>query len=192
MKHVLWLVLAQAFVSHLYAQSQSGILQNEQEGIIWMRQEEKLARDVYDSLFLRWGSHPFSNIRQSEQRHMNRMEDLITEFKLNDPVKERGDLQGKFVNPVFEKLYLELVSKGSVSEASAFEVGARIEELDIRDINDRMIQSKNKSILATYEDLKWASGNHLRAFVRNLKREGINYQPVFLSRKEFDEIIQSQ
>lgn len=192
MKKVLLLVCAQVFLGSLFAQSTSGIDQKEQEGIVWMRQEEKLARDVYDSLLRKWGSHPFNHIRQSEQRHMDRMENLIAAFQLTDPVKERGDLPGKFANPLFDKLYQELVTAGSGSEAAAFEVGARIEELDIKDLNERMAQAKQKSILETYEDLKWASGNHLRAFVRNLKGAGKSYQPVFLSANEFNEIIKAQ
>ena len=68
-------------------------------------------------------------------------------------------------------------------------VGAKIEELDIADLETRINQTQNKDIVATYNYLKMASENHLRAFVRRLKMQGINYEPVILSKAAFETII---
>ena len=56
----------------------------------------------------------------------------------------------------------------------------------------RINQTQNKDIVATYNYLKMASENHLRAFVRRLKMQGINYEPVILNKNEFNKIIAAE
>mgnify|MGYP003589105545 CR=1 FL=1 len=41
----------------------------EKKGLLLMREEEKLARDLYLALYDKWGTRAFSNIAQSEQHH---------------------------------------------------------------------------------------------------------------------------
>ena len=43
----------------------------EAAGLTLMREEEKLARDVYQYLYEQWGQRVFKNIAGSEQTHMN-------------------------------------------------------------------------------------------------------------------------
>jgi hypothetical protein len=163
--------------------------QQEKDGIFYMREEEKLARDVYDSLFIKWGGRPFVNIRQSEQYHMDRMKTLITTYGLEDPVVKNNDRHGVFRNASLQTFYNELVRTGSSSFTEALKTGAKIEEQDIADLVKRMKQTQKQDIIAVYDYLKMASGNHLRAFVRRMKMQGIPYEPVILSKADFDKIM---
>ena len=43
----------------------------EENHILYMREEEKLARDVYLTLYELWGAEIFANISESEQQHMD-------------------------------------------------------------------------------------------------------------------------
>lgn len=175
-----------------FSQRVEPLLQNEINGIIYMREEEKLARDVYDSLFGKWDVNPFGNIRKSEQVHMDNMKELIDTYKLADPVTNSGNKSGIFFNIKLQKHYNELVTAGTLSLIEALKVGAKIEELDISDLIKYSDSTNNKAILETYSFLKMASENHLRAFVRKLKMQGINYAPSILSNKDFQTIIKSE
>lgn len=163
--------------------------QQEREAILFMREEEKLARDVYDSMFRKWGGNPFDNIRKSEQVHMDRMKELVVRYKLEDPVEINRDMPGKFSNSLLQKYYNELVSSGSQSLTDALRAGAKVEELDIRDLEERIGQTERQDIISTYTYLKRASENHLRAFARRLKRQGVDYTPVILEKSQYDKII---
>lgn len=174
-----------------FAQTAS-FTQTEKDAILYLREEEKLARDVYEFLYTKWGSNPFGNIRQSEQTHMDRMKTLITTYKLADPVGNNNDKPGVFTNALLQKYYNELATVGSQSLTEALKVGAKIEELDINDLNVRIKQTKQTDITSTYNYLKMASENHLRAFVRRMKMQGVNYEPVILAKAEFDKIISAK
>ncbi len=188
MKKIILLFTTSLFFVSVFSQSQS-LSQQEKDGILFMREEEKLARDVYDSLFIKWEARAFGNIRKSEQRHTDRMKDLITTFTLQDPVENKEAERGYFKTAHFKKLYTELTSKGSLSLIDAFTVGALIEEIDIKDLEERIQQTTNTSIITTYQQLKAASGNHLRAFVRNLKMNDVTYKPTVLSKEQFEKIM---
>lgn len=175
-----------------FSQQNASLNQQEKDAILYMREEEKLARDVYDSMYTKWEVNPFGNIRLSEQTHMDRMKTLITTYRLEDPVERSNDKHGVFANTLLQEYYTQLVSSGSQSLSEALKAGAKIEELDIADLETRISQTQNKDIIATYNYLKMASENHLRAFVHNLKMQGINYQPVILKKNEFNKIIAAE
>ena len=172
-----------------YAQQFNSLSQSEANGIVHMREEEKLARDVYDSLFAKWETNPFGNIRKSEQVHMDRMKALIETYQLQDPVTQTGNKPGLFMNATLQKYYNELLASGTQSVVEALKAGAKIEELDISDLISYAKHVNKKDILDTYSYLKKASENHLRAFVGRLKVYGINYAPLILDPKEFQNII---
>lgn len=172
-----------------YSQQNNLLTQQEINAIVYMREEEKLARDVYTVLFDKWGNNPFNNIRQSEQVHMDRVKILITSYSLEDPVIKNNDKRGLFANTLLQEFYNELVDSGNTSLTAALKVGAKIEEMDITDLEKRTGQTKKQDIITTFNYLKQASENHLRAFVRRLKMQGVNYEPVILSETEFDKII---
>ena len=175
-----------------FTQQNSILNQQEKDAILYMREEEKLARDVYNLLYDKWGINPFGNIRQSEQVHMDRMKTLITTYQLEDPVMKNLDKQGIFTNVLLQQYYNELSTTGVRSLIDALKAGAKIEELDIADLEERIKQTQRQDIISSYNFLKMASENHLRAFVRRLKMQGIIYEPVILSETEFEKIIASE
>lgn len=162
----------------------------EQDGLIYMREEEKLARDVYRYLYEEWGLPVFQNIARSEQTHMDSILWLLEQFELNDPAAGNG--AGEFNNPLFQSLYSRFIEQGSISTIDALKVGAAIEELDIADLESRIAQSESDFINQVYSRLLLGSRNHLRAFASNIERQsGEIYQPVYLEQDAYDSIMDS-
>lgn len=158
------------------------------EGIQFMREEEKLARDVYLYLYEIYPLRPFLNISKSEQAHMDAIMYLIDTFGLEDPVGENPE--GVFQNEELQELYNVLIEQGSVSREEALKVGALIEEVDIIDLQTELDSiAQNEEVIRVFSNLCKASGNHLRAFTGVLARYGVNYVPLKLSQEEFDRIM---
>lgn len=161
---------------------------DEEHGIVFMREEEKLARDVYLTLYDMWGMSIFKNIAESEQSHMEAMKVLIDKYALADPNVD--DTIGVYSDYHFIEAYEELVALGSESLENALRVGIIIEELDIKDINEVLDEVEgNDDVVMVYEELLKGSRNHLRAFWDVFSSKGLTYEPQFISQEEFDEII---
>jgi len=159
----------------------------EAQGILYMREEEKLARDVYTTLYEVWGLPVFENIARSEQAHMDAIETLIDRYELVDPVTGAG--VGEFANADLQNLYDVLVAQGSTSLTKALEMGALIEELDITDLEKHIADASHEDVVWVYENLMSGSENHLRAFVSTLERYGEIYEPRYLDQVTFDGIV---
>ena len=125
-----------------WAQKTASLSENEKDGIQFMLEEEKLARDVYLALNEKWETTVFSHISNSEQKHVDKMKKLATQFGLEIPATVAKDQHGKFQNKDLQNLYDKLVKTGNTSLEEAFRVGAKIEELDIRDLNEAMAVTK--------------------------------------------------
>lgn len=163
------------------------LTQEEQQGLLFMREEEKLAHDVYATLSEKWRHPTFANILESEQRHMDAVKMLLDAYGLPDPAAGRS--RGEFSDPSLQKLHDELIARGATSLPEALKVGAEIEEHDIVDLRERMAQTGRVDIQRVYGNLLSASTNHLRAFTRALGRQGVTYQPAHLSPEEFTTIV---
>jgi len=131
-----------------------------------MRLEEKLTQDIYLTLGKTYKQKMFVNIPESEQRHMDAVRAMLEKYEITDPVTDNGI--GSFTNPDFKKLFDDLVKKGQTSFKDTLLVGKEIEEMDIKDLVERIEQTDNPDIKAVYENLKQGSENHLRAFTRHL------------------------
>ena len=57
----------------------------EAAGLTFMREEEKLARDVYQNFYPLWNATLFNNIGQSEQQHFEAIGELLDRYRLDDP-----------------------------------------------------------------------------------------------------------
>jgi hypothetical protein len=169
------------------AMPKTDLNQSESEGLLYMREEEKLARDAYWTFDDRYGLPVFENIAEAEETHMNSVKVLMDKYGLEDPILEAG----KFANSDLQAMYDDLVEQGNSSVEEALRVGAVIEETDIQDLKDRLAETDNEDIKMVYESLMRGSRNHLRAFVNNLERRGVEYTPSILSREEFDQIVGS-
>lgn len=161
--------------------------QTEIDGLMLMREEEKLARDVYQTLYDTWGLRIFSNIAQSEQTHTEAVRDLLEKYELDDPVTD--DSIGVFSNKDMQALYDSLTEEGKLSEVDALRVGATIEDLDIKDLEDLLKQTDNADITLVYENLVRGSHNHMRAFTRQLSNRGETYEPSYITATEYETII---
>ena len=160
----------------------------ESEGLIFMREEEKLARDSYILFYESFGLRNFLNIQKSEQVHMNAILNLINKYGLEDPA-EGMDI-GEFKNQELAGLFEELQESGQKNKIAALKAGALIEETDILDIQRELDEHvDNEDIRFVYGNLIRGSKNHLRAFVRVLKMNDVEYQPVLLSEEDFQSII---
>lgn len=136
------------------------LTQEEIDGILFMREEEKLAHDVYVQFYALYANKIFLNISVSEQRHTDAVLRLINFYGLKDPALEGI---GEFKNEELQNLYDLLMSMGT-DLISALEVGVLIEETDIEDISALMEQTEVKNILQVYGNLLNGSLNHLKSF----------------------------
>jgi len=169
------------------AELPAGLGQADRDGLAFMREEEKLARDVYQALYDAWGLEIFDNIAASEQRHTDSVLELLNRYGLPDPAE--GLAPGEFSNVELQALYDDLVETGSQSSTDALKVGALIEELDITDL--RLRASTQPDIDQVYSKLERGSSNHLRAFIRQLDRRDVTYTPIHLDQDTFDRIVDS-
>ncbi len=163
--------------------------QDEKDSLLKMREEEKLARDVYIYLNDLWQDPVFLNISHAEQRHMDAVGRLLVKYNLVDPVDGMGP--GQFNSPEMQDLYNSLTEKGSAGLEEALLVGATIEDLDIKDLEELLGTADNEDVLTVYQNLVKGSRNHLRAFGSRLASLGVTYQAQFLSQEEVDAIISS-
>ena len=167
------LVLASTFCGLAiakYSVTPSGSALNGDE-IYWltyMREDEKLARDVYIYPNGQWDLLIFQNIAESEQKHMDSIKTLLDKYGLSDPAAGKGI--SVFANPDLQILYNELIESGSVSKYAALKVGEFIEYTDIADLNEGIATTAHREIKNVYSNLLQGSLNHLAAFQANLAK----------------------
>jgi len=160
----------------------------EAEGMLYMREEEKLARDVYLTMYEAWELVPFANVAASEQKHMDAMLKLLRKYRLTDPAA--GNAIGEFTDPDLQKLYDKLVDKGLKGPDDALLVGGLIEEVDMVDIQDAMDRATQADIDAVYANLMCGSRNHLRAFATAYEAlTGNAYRAQLLPQDAVDAIL---
>ena len=167
----------------------SGITQLSDEEVVeltFMREEEKLARDVYLLMHDLWSASIFDRIATSEQRHMDTMKKMLDKYGLPDPALPA---QGEFDDDFLQLKYYELTDKGDNSYIDGLEVGAFIEELDMIDIQEAIDVTTHVDVVNAYQHLLEGSKDHLRAFVRALEAQGVIYTPLLISQEFFDAIM---
>ena len=142
------------------------LTQAEIDGLTYMREEEKLARDSYLTLYDQWHLPIFSKIANSELMHMSRVKELLDAYRLPDPAA--GQPVGTFTNPTLQQLYDDLMVQGSQSATEALKVGVTIEEVDIQDLQNYIALTNKTDIIQVYSRLLNASYNHLSAFNNQL------------------------
>jgi hypothetical protein len=173
-----------ALINSMSKQALSSI---EAAGIAYMREEEKLAHDVYAQLHSKWGLRVLGNISQSEERHFDVLKLLLDRYELQDPAA--GRTLGSFTNTGLQGLYDSLIAEGEQSLNAALKVGAAIEDLDIRDLTLAAEATDNSDLKLVYQNLTLASENHMRTFVRQLNASGENYVPQYIDQAKFSEIL---
>lgn len=166
-----------------------GLSSEEIDALLFMREEEKLARDVYLALYDKWGLPVFQNIADSEQAHTNAIKALLDRYGIEDPASAQA---GVFTNPELQALYTRLVAQGSLSVAEAIKVGGAIEEIDILDLQTRLAQLDSTDLVQVFNNLLNGSSNHLKAFAGTLNMQtGKTYEPQYLSAEAYQAILAS-
>lgn len=160
--------------------------EEEEAGILHLREEEKLARDVYTALEQKWNLPAFSVIKESEQNHMDSVATLIDRYDLLDPAQSQP---GVFTDPNIQELYEILTARGEDSTEAALRVGMTIEDLDIYDIDQILQANDNQDISTVFGHLRTGSIHHLQRFYADLQAIGGEYQPQFIAPEEFDRLV---
>jgi len=163
------------------------LTQVDKEALLFMLEEEKLARDTYTFLDDLWSINQFANIKTSEQTHMNAVENLLIQYNIDYTIYAIGE----FVNQELQGFYDQFEIDGSVSPANALQIGATIEDLDIVDLQSYLDATSNTSLIDVFESLQCGSRNHLRSFASKINDTGGTYTPQFLSQDVYDGIIAS-
>ena len=164
------------------------IKETDASSLLFMLEEEKLAHDVYTFLYSNWETRPFANIKESEKVHMQKVQELLDQNKISYEILP----EGKFKNQNLQKLYNDLTAKGKVSEIEALKAGATIEDVDIYDLQRLTKETQNQDIANVYKFLECASRNHLRAFSRNLEMRNAKYVPQYISKNDYEKIINAE
>lgn len=157
--------------------------QAETDALLFMYEEEKLARDVYTTFAALYTQPMFSNIASSEQTHMDSVKGLLDRYGLDVPVV---DTAGVFTNPNLQNLYNDLTSQGSQSLVEALKAGAAVEEIDILDLQERLTRTDQEDIRQVFESLLAGSYNHLNAFSSVYAQQtGTAYVPQYMDEAEW-------
>ncbi len=157
-------------------------------GLKFMREEEKLAHDVYVALYALYGNDDiFYRISLSETTHTEAILALLVKYGIPDPAA--GKPAGVFEDPDLQALYDTLIAMGSASHIEALKVGALIEETDIRDINAKKAVTDEADILTVYNSLLCGSQDHLRSFNSQLLALGVTYVPEVITQAAWDSIV---
>jgi hypothetical protein len=146
--------------------------ETEAAGLLFMREEEKMARDVYAYMYDKYKILVFKNITKSENAHMSAVLKLIEGFKITD---NSNNNPGEFTNTHITELYNQLIAMGNVSSIEALKVGVLIEQTDIADLQKELLTVENASVKTVYTNLLAGSNAHLKAFIWNLKVRGVVY-----------------
>jgi hypothetical protein len=162
------------------------VTEEETSMLVFMMEEEKLARDVYKAMYDLYHIPIFRNIKKSEQHHMNQVLALLQYYNIPDPSSPDT---GVFNNPDLQQLYDDLTAQGNISMTEALKVGATIEDKDIFDLETDMTNTANPAILCTFDKLACASTHHIRSFSALLTARGVTYVPQYISQEEYNSII---
>lgn len=160
----------------------------EKNDLLFLREEEKLARDIYIYAYTKYQNTVFNTISQSEQKHMDNVLSILNQYSITDPASTQI---GVFNNAALQSLYNQLKSQVDISASESLKVGATIEELDINDIDDFIANTSNSQLLNMYEKLNCGSKNHIRSFTSQIISSGNVFVPQYITVQEYNTILNS-
>ncbi len=165
--------------------SNTAIIQKDKDALLFMLEEEKLARDTYLYLDNLWSINQFSNIKNSEQTHMDAIVELLELYQIDYTILPYG----QFENVSIQNYYNQFIADGSFSIANALKIGATIEDLDIVDLEEYINNITNTSIISVFKSLQCGSKKHLKSFITGIENIGETYTPQFLTQEAFNSIL---
>ena len=139
----------------------------------FMREEEKLARDVYDQLYKKWNLVTFQNIAASEQTHFDALGTLLTRYSVADPA------QGLAAGVLLESQALRPLQRvdgerDQVRPGRARSGRADRKRTDIADLESAIKGTTKIDVKRVYTNLMNASFNHLEAFETGCELLGVS------------------
>ena len=173
----------------------------QEEEMLFLRREEKLARDVYLTLADQWRLPIFGNLAEAEQRHIDLLLTFFEVYGITDT--ETDDDPGSFSDPAFKQLFFDLTTVNEPDPhvlADDLEVGAEIEDVGLAYLDGLITDTDNDHIRLIAHNLAKGSRNHLRAFVRALTaqidtyvRQYLYFDPdAYLDDNTFDAILEAE
>ncbi len=133
------------------------------EQIAFMRDEERMSRDVYLAIAeLYPDATAFSRIASSEERHFDAVGRLLTRYGLDDPSEGRD--AGSYADASLTDFHDQLMAQAKVSVDEAYKAGVAIEEADIADLEADLDGDLPADVEAVWTNLLAGSNNHLAAF----------------------------
>lgn len=136
--------------------------------ILFMREEEQMAHDLYARWAGMYAIPIFANIADSETMHAYEVQLLIDRYGLSD--RRIGDASTGYTDPVLQSLHDTLAAKGDASLNGALEAGLAVEERDIADLDMAIANTTRPDIIQVYSNLRQGSENHRSAFLRQMGR----------------------
>ncbi len=173
---------------------ESNLTQEVKEGLAFMGNEERLAYDIYTTLYNYHNDagteiRQLVNVSKSERKHVEIVQDIIQRYDLNiseipivvDPVANKDVAFEDMPTGVYDiveiqELYDTLYAKGITSPQSALEVACMVEVTDINDLNQAILIAEDSNatdVVAAYNVLRNGSYNHYWAFDKGLKNMGL-------------------
>lgn len=140
----------------------TAVTAEEARELAFMREEEKMARDLYAKLAEKWNLRVFERISESEQRHFDAVGRLLTRYNIEDPARDLPE--GVFKDASLQSLYNQLLAKGMLSVKDALEVGVLVEKADIEDLEAALKIVTNAEVKRVFTSLLQGSTSHLDAF----------------------------
>ena len=159
----------------------------EKDGLLFIWEEEKAARDLYNGLYEKNNMTIFLDLVRSESSHMDQARAVMEKHSLDVPPDEPG----RFQNQTLQEIHDQLLAEGLQSDQDALTVAAVFEEISIVDLEKELSASQAEDVRTVYEGLLAGSRKHLRSYVSDLKDQGIEYQPRYLEGGEFQKIVKS-
>ena len=159
----------------------------EKDGLLFIWEEEKAARDLYNGLYEKNNMTIFLDLVRSESSHMDQARAVMEKHGLAVPPDEPGIFQ----NQTLQEMHDQLLAEGLQSDQDALTVAAVFEEISIVDLEKELSASQPDDVRTVYEGLLAGSRKHLRSYVSDLEGQGIEYQPRYLEAEEFQEIVKS-
>ena len=141
--------------------------------LTYMREEEKLAHDVYAYLDAFYevrepGANIFGRIAMSEARHAAALANQLAAWGLPDPAYEEA---GRFADPDLQAMYDSLVALGEEGTTEALTAGVVIETRHLADLSYAIqLSLAYPDLVKVYSNLLASSESHLAAFDKVLAR----------------------
>lgn len=139
------------------------LTQEQKDTLVFIYQEEKVARDVYIQLGDAYPTYEiYQSIKLSEQQHIDAVQKLCEKYNVDISFIDE-DSVGEFVLYELQNLHDTLITQGMLSEISGLMVGEYIEITDIEDLEKAEI-GMPADVVQVFENLKEGSSKHLAAF----------------------------